>query len=362
MSENEDPWRLPTDPGGSERHSWIPLESSPDGVLSLDAEGYIVNCNEGVCRLLGFTASNLRERNFCALFTDTTTGQLSWIDRVKREGKIEEELGLTSHSGQTILAWIRAVALHNANGDVIRVVVYIQDIMEQKKLDQFKDEFIGLVSHELRSPLTVIMGAISTALSESDYLPPEETRQLLQDALWETESLSHLLGNLLELSRAQVDRIFLHVEPVNIRAVMQDTIEQVKRLTTQHRFLIDIPPGLPAVKADRLRLERILYNLLENAVKYSPQGGNIRVSARPGDKGLVVAVTDNGVGLSPTDQDRIFGPFQRLEDTRPSEAGGVGLGLMVCRRLVEVHGGRIWVESKPEHGATFFFTLPDSEH
>ena len=94
----------------------------------------------------------------------------------------------------------------------------------------------------------------------------------------------------------------------------------------------------------------------------SDQGGNIRVSARPGDKGLVIAISDNGVGLSPADQDRIFGPFQRIEDTRPSEAGGVGLGLMVCRRLVEVHGGRIWVESEPGHGATFYFTLPDSEH
>jgi len=362
MSENEDSWPLPVDLGGSKRHSWIPLESSPDGILSLDAEGHIVNCNEVACRLLGFSTSELRERNFCQLLTRTTADQPSWLDRVKNDGKVEDELGLAGNSGQIILVWTRAVALHGANGDVTRIVVYIQDIEEQKKLDQLKDEFIGLVSHELRSPLTVIMGAISTALSESDYLPPEETRQLLQDALWETESLSHVLGNLLELSRAQIDRIFLHVEPVNIKAVVQDTIEQVKRQTTQHRFFADIPEEMPAVKADRLRLERILYNLLENAVKYSPQGGDIRVSAKPDEKGLVVAVIDNGVGLSPTDQDRIFGPFQRLEDTRPSEAGGVGLGLMVCRRLVEVHGGRIWVESEPGHGATFCFTLPDSQH
>ena len=362
MSENEGPWPMPIDLGGSERHSWIPLGASPDGILSLDAGGYIINCNEGVCRLLGFTASELREQSFCELLTDITAGQPSWIDRTKRDGRVEEELGLIGHSGQTILVETRAVAMHNANGEVTRVVVHMQDITEQKKLDQLKDEFIGLVSHELRSPLTVIMGAISTALSESDYLPPEEARQLLQDALRETESLSHLLGNLLELARAQIDRIFLHVEPVNIRTVVQDTVERVKRQTTQHRFFVDIPERTPVAKADRLRLERILYNLLENAVKYSPQGGDIRVSARPEDEGLVVAVADNGVGLSPTDQDRIFGPFQRLEDTRSSESGGVGLGLMVCRRLVEVNGGRIWVESEPGHGATFYFTLPNSEH
>jgi len=143
MSENENPWRLPTDPGGSEHHSWIPLESSPDGVVSLDAEGYIVNCNDGVCQLLGFTANDLREQSFSELLTNTTAGQPSWIDRVKRDGRVEEELEIVDHSGQTILVKTRAVALHNADGDVVRVVVYIQDITERKKLDQLRDEFIG---------------------------------------------------------------------------------------------------------------------------------------------------------------------------------------------------------------------------
>lgn len=358
MSENKDPQPLPIDLRGNERHSWIPIEPSPYGVISLEYGGDIANCNETACRLLGFTASELRGRNFCELITDNTADRTSWMDRVKSNVRTDEELELAGHNGQAILVETQAVVLHNADGDITRLVVYIQDVTEQKKLDQLKDEFIGLVSHELRSPLTVIMGAISTALTESDYLPPEEIRQLLQDALWETESLSHLLGNLLELSRAQVDRIFLHVEPVNLRAAVQETVERVKRQTTQHQFSIDITEETSMVKADRLRLERILYNLLENTVKYSPQGGDIRVFASNADEGTVIAVSDKGVGLSPADHDRIFGPFQRIEDARPSEAGGVGLGLMVCRRLVEVHGGRIWVESEPGYGATFYFTLP----
>jgi PAS domain S-box-containing protein len=320
MSESEDPRSLPVDLGGNKRHSWIPLETSPDAVLSIDVEGSITGCNRAACQLLGLSASDLGKRYFYQLLPHGTTDQPSWIDRVKRDGIVNEELGLTGGNGQIILVRIRAVALHNVDGEVTRIVGYVQDITGQKKLDQLKDEFIGLVSHELRSPLTVIMGAISTALSESDYLPPEETRQLLQDALWEAEALSHLLGNLLELARAQVDRVFLHIEPVNIRATVQDTIERVKSQTKQHRFMVDIPAEISTVKADRLRLERILYNLLENAVKYSPQGGDIRVSARPNDEGWVVGVTDNGVGLSLADQDRIFGLFERIEDTRPSEA------------------------------------------
>jgi len=233
-----------------------------------------------------------------------------------------------------------------------------RDITERKKLDQLKDEFLGLVSHELRSPLTVIIGAISTALSEETRLSREEMHQLLQDAAWEADALSHLLGNLLELSRAQSDRLFLHAEPVNVENVVQDAVEKIGRQSSAHRFVIELPTGLPAIHADPLRLERILYNLLENAVKYSPQGGEIRVLAKPGGDRLVIGIADQGVGISLQDQAKLFGPFQRLEDSRIEGVKGAGLGLLVCRRLVEAHGGRIWVESEPGQGSTFFFTLP----
>jgi PAS domain S-box-containing protein len=233
-----------------------------------------------------------------------------------------------------------------------------RDITERKKLDQLKDEFISLVSHELRSPLTVIIGAISTALSEETRLSREEMHQLLQDASWEADALSHLLGNLLELSRAQADRLFLHAEPVSVENVVQDAVEKVGRQSSAHRFVIELPAGLPSVHADLLRLERILYNLLENAVKYSPQGGEIRVLAKPETDRLVIGIADQGVGISLQDQAKLFGPFQRLEESRLEGVKGAGLGLLVCRRLVEAHGGRIWLESEPGQGSTFFFTLP----
>jgi signal transduction histidine kinase len=237
----------------------------------------------------------------------------------------------------------------------------VQDMTEHKKLDQLKDDFIGLVSHELRSPMTVITGAINTALTEAERLSPEETRQLLKDASLESELLSHLLGNLLELSRVQASRLVLHAEAIDIKRVIQDAVERIKRQSSTHQFVVKLPRKLPLVYADPLRLERILYNLLENAVKYSPQGGKIQVSAKPEGEYLVIGVSDQGVGISPADQDKLFAPFQRLEEFRPEAARGVGLGLLVCRRLVEAHGGRIWVESKPGYGSTFFFTLPLSQ-
>jgi signal transduction histidine kinase len=235
-----------------------------------------------------------------------------------------------------------------------------QDISEHKKLDQLKDDFIGLVSHELRSPMTVITGAINTALTEAERLSPEETRQLLKDAALEAELLSNLLGNLLELSRVQAQRLVLHTEAINVRKVAQEAVDKIKRQSPSHDFVLKLPRNLPPVYADPLRLERILYNLLENAVKYSPPGGEVLISARPKDAYLVIGVSDQGIGISPADQAKLFAPFQRLEK-RPSGVRGVGLGLLVCRRLVEAHGGRIWVESKPGRGSSFFFTMPLSQ-
>jgi signal transduction histidine kinase len=296
--------------------------------------------------------------------TDTSAGLIYVISYPQRTSHVRKLLIMASTH---ILRMIRDLkpADHlcrlyetEEDGRFNQSVVYLRDIAERKKLDQLKDEFIGLVSHELRSPLTVIIGAVNTALSEGANLPPEETRQLLQDAAWESESLSHLLGNLLELSRAQADRLLLHAEPISIKSVIQETVKKIEQQFPKHRFLIGLPRQLPPVKADQLRVERILYNLLENAAKYSPRDSEIRVFAKREKDHLTMGVADQGAGISLHDQAKLFEPFQRLEDSRLKGIKGVGLGLLVCQRLVEAHGGRIWVESEPGLGSTFSFTLP----
>ncbi|MEE8413048.1 MAG: ATP-binding protein, partial [Dehalococcoidales bacterium] len=229
---------------------------------------------------------------------------------------------------------------------------------ERKKLEQLKDEFISRVSHELRTPLTIIMGSLHTILSERPRLSSDDMDQLLQDAALETETLSHLLGNLLELSRDQAQQLTLYNEPLMFDVVARNTVEKIKRQSPGHRFRIELPDDLPVVIADSIRLERILYNLLENAVKYSPKNKEIRVFARQEEDCLLIGVADRGIGISRSDQAKLFQSFQRLEQSTLNGIKGAGLGLLVCRRLVEAHGGRIWVESKPGKGSTFFFTLP----
>lgn len=229
-----------------------------------------------------------------------------------------------------------------------------RDITERRKIEQLKDEFIGMVSHEIRTPLTVIIGAIGTAMSEG--IAPEDAMGMLRDAMDSAGALNRIVDNLIELSRCQSNRLELQKEPVDLTAVVEGLTEREKASTASHRVVVDIPAGMPPVHADRTRVELILFNLVSNAAKYSAESTEIRLSARQQHDFLVVSVSDHGVGIPPDQQPSLFEPFVRLDN--PFRAKGLGLGLLVCKRLVEAHGGKIWVESEPGEGSTFSFTLP----
>lgn len=343
----------------SEARYRLLVESTPDGIASLDTEGRITDCNKAMGSLLGYTPEEVRGRHISEFAPTLTEKKIdSYQAQLAQRGQFEDEFEAVSRHGQTVPLWAKAVMLPDREGKLAQVIIYTRDIAERKKLEQLKDEFISLVSHELRTPLTVIMGSLSTVLTEGEHLSKAEARQLLQDASLESEALSHLLANLLELSRVQAQQLHLYNEPVNIQKLVQDTVDKIRRQSPSHQFLLDVPKELPLINADPLRVERILYNLLENAVKYSPNGSRVRVSVKTEEGHLVIGISDQGRGLSLHEQAKLFGPFQRLEQAIPHEAKGIGLGLLVCRRLVEAHGGRIWVESEPGRGSTFFFTLP----
>ena len=340
-------------------------EEAPGAYLSCGTDGIIKRANRSAAELLGYSREELVGKPVSDLYADTPGGKSAAEGVFRRflagEEVHDQELEVRKADGTNVWVSISVRPISDEEGQVVASRSVMVDITEQKKLDQLKDDFIGLVSHELRSPMTVITGAINTALTEAERLSPEETRQLLKDAAAESESLSNLLANLLELSRAQAQRLVLYSEAIIVKKIVQEAVDKIKRQYSTHKFVISLPRRLPPVYADPLRLERILYNLLENAVKYSPPGGKVRVSAKPQGDHLVIGVSDQGIGISPADQEKLFGPFQRLEK-RPSGVRGVGLGLMVCRRLVEAHGGQIWVESEPGYGSTFSFTMPLSQN
>jgi two-component system phosphate regulon sensor histidine kinase PhoR len=231
----------------------------------------------------------------------------------------------------------------------------VQDITEIKKAEQLKDEFIGLVSHELRTPLTIIIGSIKSAMTKG--ISREDMDELLQNASEGAESLAEILANMLELSRYQANRLQLEIDTVNIPEIAISVIERLKEQEVKQRFIMEFSPDIPYVEADRLRIERVLYNLLENAVKYSPPYSEIKISCRLDNDYLITEITDQGEGISVEDQDKLFELFQRLGQT-VRHTSGIGLGLVVCKRLVEAHSGWIKVDSTPGKGSVFYFAIP----
>lgn len=235
-------------------------------------------------------------------------------------------------------------------------VCYVLDITERVETDKLKDEFIGMVSHEMRTPLTVIVGGLATYLSSGNVLSASEKRVLIKDAVAEAEELSRILENLLDLSRCQANRLVLSTERVAIGDIARKVVSALKGQTS-HKLKVEIPEDLPPVSADTLRVERVLFNLVHNAIKYSPPATEIRIFAKIRDGCMQVGVSDEGVGIAASDQTKIFSAFQRVQ-SNPDGPRGTGLGLLVCKRLVEAHGGRIWVESEAGRGSVFYFTLP----
>jgi len=345
----------------SEEKLHLIIEATSDGIAVTDWDGNLVRVNEAMVRMHGYDArEELIGRSGFELFA--VKDRAKAMENMKRALEVGHlgEIGYTllRKDGSEFDAEIGAAALREAPGTTAGLVVTVRDITERKKLEILKDEFIGMVSHELSSPLTIITGSLNTLLSEGEQLSRDEAHHLLQNATLSADNLSHLLGNLLELSRAQAERLILHDEPIRADIVARNIIDRITEHHSIHKFVVDFPEGLPLINADPLRLERILYNLTDNASKYSPKGTEIRVFAREEKDHLIIGVSDQGVGMPKSGQAMIFKPFERLKPAGFEGAKGAGLGLLVCRRLVEAHGGRIWVESAPGVGSTFFFSLP----
>jgi PAS domain S-box-containing protein len=258
------------------------------------------------------------------------------------------------------IRWIYALGkgIYDRNNKPVRMIGICTDITDRKKVEQMKDEFIGLVSHELRTPLTVVTGSLRTAMSRG--LSAEEVRELIQNGIEGADQLSSILENMLELSRYQAGHLKLRSEPVSIPGSTRNVIKKLKDQGASHQFLTEFPKDLPPVEADPVRVERILYNLMENATKYSPAGTLIKVSARIENNLIVTGVTDQGPGITPEDQEKLFELFQQLETSRRPTTGA-GLGLVVCKRLVEAQGGWIKVTSALGKGSTFSFALPKND-
>jgi signal transduction histidine kinase len=248
--------------------------------------------------------------------------------------------------------------LYDRDGDVIHIVANVDDITRFREAEELKSTFISVVSHELKTPVALIKGYADTLRREDVKWDDETVRDSLGIIVEESDHLDQLINNLLEASRIQAGGLTLKPGHFLLPPLAAKLIAGFKLQTKNHLFELDFPPDFPPIYADEQRLQEVISNLLSNAVKYSPEGGTIWVGGRADGKWVTIYVADQGVGIDPQEHENIFKRFYRVEDHLTRSTQGTGLGLYLCRAIVEAHGGRIWVESKPGKGSIFIFTLP----
>ena len=241
-------------------------------------------------------------------------------------------------------------------GSVAGRIFAFRDVSAERIVEQMKSDFVSTVSHRLRAPLTSIYGFAETLLRRDVLFGEAERQTFLGYIASEAQRLTAIVDTLLSVARLEAGDLQVELVPTDLRAVVSDVVTNVQQSAdvNGHRFVVHLPDEPLAASADREKLEQILTNLLDNAVKYSPGGGTVTVEAhrRPGR--VEVRIVDEGQGIPEAERDRIFSKFHRAD----TQGGGAGLGLFIARGLVTAMGGRIWVDSVEGRGSSFAFELP----
>jgi len=246
-----------------------------------------------------------------------------------------------------------AIAIENA-----RLLKQADEARALQEADRLKSEFISTISHELRTPLASIKGYTTSLLREDAHWDETTQREFLEIIDEESDKLRGLIDNLLEMSKMEAGVLDIDIQPLHIERVVRQSVANARSRTDHHTLIVDLPASFAMVEADPRRVEQVLDNLIDNAMKYSPEGGTIAVRGVVNETEAIMSVNDEGVGIAPEHLDRVFDRFYQVNTPLTRRVEGSGLGLSIARWLVEAQGGRIWAESTPGEGSTFFFTLP----
>jgi K+-sensing histidine kinase KdpD len=234
-----------------------------------------------------------------------------------------------------------------------------EEEMQQKaliRLRQMRHEMVAALSHEMRTPLAGIKGYVTTLLRQDVDWDKDTRREFLQVISEESDRLEELVSSILDMTALEMGNIPMEKQPVLMPRLIKNLVDRLSVRSKKHRFVMDFPPHFPVVEADPHRIEQVLYNLIDNAMKYSPDGGLIVIAGKTRPDSVVVSVSDQGKGISLEHMDRLFEKYFRIGSQK--HVRGIGLGLPIARQIVERHGGTIWAESVLGEGTTMYFTLP----
>jgi two-component system phosphate regulon sensor histidine kinase PhoR len=331
------------------------LAGMTEGVLVARPDGRIRLTNQALRFQFGITEETVG-KTVLEAFRNVPLQEL--VGEVIQDGDVSaRELSFPTPNERTYE--LSATRLQGSHGVVTGVIIVFHDITRMRQFENTRKEFVANVSHELRTPLSIIKGYVETLLDDQ---PPdaETTRQFLNTIQRHSRRLEALIADLLSISALESQQARLNFEPVSMRAAAQSVLDELTRQAQERSItvLLKIPEQLPAVRADAQRLHQVLFNLLDNAIKYTQAGGQVTIRAAEKDGAIETSVADDGVGIAPEHLPHVFERFYRVDKARSRELGGTGLGLSIVKHIVQSHGGRVWAESQIEKGSTFYFTLP----
>jgi len=326
-----------------------------DALLVVDSNRQVILTNQTFRKLFDAPEISLA-MPLLEIVRDPTLDRLL-TDAFRGDGPVRCELTLDDSQIE-----LHAVATKNEVGEITGALVLFHEITELKKLDQVRRDFVANVSHELRTPLSILRGYIDTLL-DSPKTPREELTRILRVMERHSKRLELLVEDLLTLARLESGNLDLQLGTVDLSNFFQEMIRDwEKKLTSkQLNMIIDVPPDLSPIRVDRTRLQEAVYNLLDNAVKYSRERGEIRLRARQRDGEIELTVSDDGIGIAKEDLPRIFERFYRADKARgPDKVRGTGLGLAIVKHIAQLHGGRVEAESELDKGTIIRVVLPSA--
>ncbi|GAC1692867.1 MAG: hypothetical protein PVS3B1_31600 [Ktedonobacteraceae bacterium] len=339
-----------------------------EGIMTVDHALRIIEFNPAMARLTGWRESEVLGQFYFKVLRpkDRQGNDLGLQDSLILQAfagqeVVNRETIICARDGQSFAVSITASCVRSVHGEPINGILNVHDLTRERQQEEERSTFISVISHELQTPIAIIKGYASTLARADARYDAQTLHSRLIAIEEEADRLNKLVGNLLYASRIQANGLQMDIAPLDLERLIRGVVRRLRARSPGVRVTQVIPEHLPSVIADRERIEEVLQNLLDNAVKYSPGQPEITVTCNATGEEVIVSVSDMGMGISLREQEHIFDRFQRAVRPMMQATPGAGLGLYICRAIVEAHGGRIWVESTLREGSTFSFSLPREE-
>lgn len=340
------------------------LDSAPDGILILSASHTVEHCNPAFSRMLGLPAEQVRGLMHSELIRFVRVKEGMPLEQAEQGGwplapnaHLYVEGDLERPNRLPLPVGVTYAPLFSAEGVMLNVIASVRDITRFREAEELKSTFVSVISHELKTPIALIKGYVSTLRRDDVSWDREIVADSLEVIEEEADRLTELVENLLDASRLQAGSLSINLSDVALDVLARRIAERFRTQSQVHRLTVDFPANFPVILGDEDRLAQVFTNLISNAIKYSPDGGEIHISGEVRPEQVLICVSDQGPGIAVSDVPYVFDRFYRASESSRTTKGA-GLGLYLARAVIEAHGGKIWVVPQPGEGARLCFSLP----